>query len=208
MLVTWEGFANCCQRLKICNPCNRWAPRVSGILWRQTSTVLFPSSIVVQAIWFSLKAKSLENWSCHFAEIIVVKETLTNYLFHTLRPASYRACCGFPWKGKCLVLQCWLSPGRAGASAVLKAPAQDPRRAALAAQPPVSGREPSYLTQVGQNSGALGCEGTRQEVRRGHRGRSPCHRPARCRQASAAAAAARLNCKAALEETRFKHGLL
>lgn len=117
LLVTWEGIADCCQRLKICNPCNRWAPRVSGILWRQTSTVLFPSSIVVQAIWFSLKAKSLENWSCHFAEIIVVKETLTNYLFHTLHPASYCACCGFPWKGRSLVLQYWLSPGRAGASA-------------------------------------------------------------------------------------------
>lgn len=113
LLVTWEGFANCCQRLKICNPCNRWARRVSGILWRQTSTVLFPSSIVVQAIWFSLKAKSLENWSCHFAEIIVVKETLTNYLFHTLRPLAIVRAVGFlgkesagfavpaePWPGR------------------------------------------------------------------------------------------------------------
>lgn len=139
LLVTWEGFANCCQRLKICNPCNRWAPRVSGILWRQTSTVLFPSSIVVQEIWFSLKAKSLENRSCHFAEIIVVKETLTNYLFRTLHPASYCACCGFPWKGKCLVLQCWAGWAQAGQgpAPLLKAPARDARQAALAAQPPV-----------------------------------------------------------------------
>lgn len=26
-MITWEGFANCCQRLKICNPCNWWCPR-------------------------------------------------------------------------------------------------------------------------------------------------------------------------------------
>ena len=35
---------------------------------------------------------------------------LTNHLFHTVHPASYCACCGFPWKGK------WMSPGRAGTS--------------------------------------------------------------------------------------------
>lgn len=155
LLVTWEGFADCCQRLKICNPCNRWCPRVSGILWRQTSMVLFPSSIVVQALCFSLKVKSLENQSCRFAEIIIVKEMLTNHLFHTLHPASYCACCELS-----------LEKVGQGPAPLLKAPAQDARRAALAARPLVSGRI------FGQNSGAQGCEGTPQEVRRGHWGRS------------------------------------
>lgn len=84
--------------------------RVSGILWRQTNAVLFPSSIAVQAVWLSLKSKSLENQSCHFAEVIVVKEMFTNYLLHTLHPASYCACCKCPWTGK------WVKPGQAGTS--------------------------------------------------------------------------------------------
>lgn len=110
LLATWEGFANCCQRLKICNPCNRWCPRVSGILWRQTSTGIVPIIHCSSSNLVFCKGKVLRKPELPLCRDIVVKEVLTSYLFHTLHPASYCACCGFPWKGKLM------SPGRAGTS--------------------------------------------------------------------------------------------
>lgn len=159
--------------------------------------VLFPSSIVVQEICFSLKVKSLEIKSCHFAEMIVVEEMLTNYLFQS--PSC--ACCGFPQQGE------GMNAGRAGTSTVVGKLLFRTRQATLVAQPLVSRRKLSSLTLVGQNLGPRGVKPPPR--RRGHWGGRPLLSPCPLQTSIGCGHSCPLELQeCCVQETQFKYSLL